>query len=275
MDNKSEVVVLPSRIQSPSSITTYKKCPRKYYYSYIEQLESKPSIHQVRGSVAHSVLDKFFTISLDAITKDNYAQSFRLAVQELLVKEWKASQDQMRDLGVSPDEEMVFFEETLTMLFHWLESFIQKFSKEEGSPQEIFKRLTPLRELQYVSDEHFVKGIIDVIEQHGSETRIMDYKTSNHSNIEEYRLQLAIYSLLFFEKHSKLPDKVGIYFLKDNHVKFINVDESLIIFAQQEVEMMHRNTLSKEKKFYPKHISSLCKWSTGQCDFYAVCSKDD
>jgi len=267
--------ILPSRVQSPSSITTYKKCPRKYYYSYIEKLEQKQSIHTIRGSIAHSVLDKFFTIDVSTLLKENYAHFFRLAVQDLLVKEWQSKQKEIEAIGVKKGSEIVFFEETLVMLFNWLEHFISRFSQEDGSVSEIFRKLTPLRELQYMSEDLFVKGIIDVIERHGPETRIMDYKTSNHSNIEEYRLQLAVYSLLYFERHKKLPDKVGIYFLKENKIKFVNVDDSLLDFAKKEIDLIHQNTFSKEKRHYPKHITSLCKWSSGQCDFYDVCMGDE
>ncbi len=215
---------------------------------------------------------RFAAVLLMLFLTNNF---FRNVVQDLLVSEWKLSQQKIRGLGVSERDEMRFFEETLLMVFNWLEGFVQRFSAESGSVSEIFHKLTPLRELSYVSDAHFVRGIIDVIEQHGSETRVMDYKTSNHSNIEEYRLQLAIYSLLFFERHKKFPDKVGIYFLKDNTTKFLNVDQELLDFAKREIELIHQNTFSKDKKFYPKHISSLCKWSTGQCDFYDVCVKDE
>ena len=268
-------VVVPSRIQSPSSITTYKKCPRKYYYSYIACLESKPSVHQVRGSVAHAVLEKFFLLDPKVLTSENYSALFRTRVQDVLVGEWKAVQPKFRELLMSEKEEQIFFEETLLMVFNWLEHFFGRFEQEKGSVADVFRRLTPLRELQYVSDEQWVKGIIDVVDKHGTETRIMDYKTSNHSNVDEYKLQLAIYSLLFHEKHGKLPDKAGIYFLKDNTIKFVQVDDALLGFAKKEIEMIHERTFSKDKKHYPKHISSLCKWSTGQCDFYDVCIKDD
>ena len=48
------------KVQSPSSIKTYKQCPRKYYYSYILGLEQPPNVHTVRGNIAHSVLEHFF-----------------------------------------------------------------------------------------------------------------------------------------------------------------------------------------------------------------------
>lgn len=275
MPVENSEVVVPSRIQSPSSISTYQKCPRKYYYSYIEHLPSKPSIAQVRGTIAHAVLEKFFNINVDSVSRDNFANFFRNSVQDLLVSEWKSSQKEFEQISISKADEMFYFEETLMMIFGWLEHFIQRVSVESGSVPEVFRKLTPLRELSYSSDFHFVRGIIDVIENYGGETRIMDYKTSNHSNLDEYRLQLAIYSLLYFEKHAKLPARAGIYFLKENKIKLINVDHDLLDFAKKEIELIHQKTFSKDKNHYPKHITSLCKWSTGQCDFYDVCMKDD
>ena len=55
------------RVQSPSSINTYFQCPRKYYYIYNMKLKTSPSIHLVRGLVAHKVLENFFTIQPEAI----------------------------------------------------------------------------------------------------------------------------------------------------------------------------------------------------------------
>ena len=49
-------------MQSPSSINTYKQCPRKHFYQYILNLPTKPSIYLIRGSIVHEVLEKFFDI---------------------------------------------------------------------------------------------------------------------------------------------------------------------------------------------------------------------
>ena len=268
-------VLVPSRVQSPSSIGTYNKCPRKYFYSYIACLPCKQNIAQIRGVIAHSVLDKFFSLDVNGVERQGVAKFFRLAVQDLLANEWRSVQKNIAEVGVSKNDEVFYFEETWRMISNWLEHFIPRFDAETGSVCEVFHRLTPLREMAYLSDEFFVRGIIDVIETHGSETRIMDYKTSNHSNIEEYRLQLAVYSLLFFEKHAKLPDKAGVYFLKENKIKFVDVDDSLLDFAKREIEMIHQRTFSRDKNDYPKNVTGLCKWSSGQCDFYDVCKSDD
>ena len=43
------------KYHSPSSINTYLRCPRKYFYRYIRKLKDKPSIHLIRGCVFRSI----------------------------------------------------------------------------------------------------------------------------------------------------------------------------------------------------------------------------
>lgn len=258
------------RVQSPSSIGCYKQCPRKYYYSYIAQLETKPNVHQVRGNIAHKVLEHFFDQDASKLTMEAFELGLMENMQELLLKEWKKADSQMKALGLTPAQRQFYFEDTLLMLLNWLNHFVRRVYTLEGSFPERFAKLTPIREQLMKSDSLKARGIIDAIEDYEGKIRIMDYKTSSHSNEEEYRLQLAIYTLLYFEKHGKMPDKAGIYFLKDRP-KYIDVDESLLELARREIELIHKHTQSDHIKEYPRSPSRLCKWSTGQCDFYDVC----
>ena len=50
---------MAKRIQSPSSINMYKRCPRKYYLHYILKKPIKPNIHLFRGSTVHSTIEIF------------------------------------------------------------------------------------------------------------------------------------------------------------------------------------------------------------------------
>lgn len=262
------------RVQSPSSISCYKQCPRKYYYQYIAQLETKPNVHQVRGNIAHKVLEIFFDQNVDHLSLDNFELGLMELMQDLLVKEWSKSEAQFKVLGLTPAQRQFYFEDTLLMLLNWLNHFVRKVYQLEGSFPERFAKLTPVREVLIESDALQAKGVIDAIENYDGQVRIMDYKTSNHSNEEEYRLQLAIYTLLYYEKHGRLPDKAGIYFLKDRP-KFIDVDESLLELARREIELVHRLTRSEHIKDYKRNPGRLCKWSTGQCDFFDVCRPFD
>src|SRR3989338_7328965 len=174
------IICMGKRVQSPSSINVYKQCPRKYYYQYILKLDTLPSIHTLRGNIAHSVLENFFDADLSMLNIKNFREPLQKRIQQLLIK-------------------------------HWNEKLVQKVkSFSDLSFQEIFKKLTPLRELEYQSHKYAVRGFIDAIEEMEDKRRLMDYKTSKRFHItEEYKLQLAIYALLYQEKHGVIPDQVG------------------------------------------------------------------
>lgn len=255
------------RVQSPSSINTYRQCARKYYYVYIEELEQLPSIHTLRGTIAHTVLERFFDWE-PGMSKEHAASLMQERIVALFVNEWKAQEAELAKLDMPEHEKRAYFEETLVMLFNWLNHFVQRVQQDaEPSLAVVFRKLTPVREQEYASDALKVHGFIDAIEHVDGKVCIIDYKTSKHAEISsEYRLQLAIYTLLYQEKHGNMPDRVGIYFLK-HHPVFMDADESLLELAKQEISMIHRMTTSSDIKNYPQKPGPLCNY----CDFFAVC----
>ena len=126
----------------------------------------------------------------------------------------------------------------------------------------------------YVSEKYHVKGIIDAIENVDGNIRLMDYKTSRSQNLNDHLLQLGIYSLLYHDKHGKIPKHVGVYFLKGEE-QFIEVDEALMDMAKKEIENIHASTQERDISHYPKKTSGLCKWRTGQCAFFDICKPFD
>lgn len=267
---------MAKRIESPSSINTFKQCQRRYYYQYIEKLPTLPSIHTVRGNIAHSCLEHFYDLDTSSFTEENYKLKCREAMQKLLLHQWGVYKKEVGELKLSQDLIRFYFEETMLMLINWVNQFLERLEetrqKKQMSVQEAFNYLTPVREIQYVSDNYSVQGFIDAIQHLDDEVHIIDYKTNHNLEVKDsIRLQLAIYSLLYFEKHGKLPSKAGIFFLR-HKLKLVPVDEELLELAKREIELIHAHTSATEKKEdYPKKVGPLCKWNGGQCDFYEIC----
>ncbi|HLD00590.1 MAG TPA: PD-(D/E)XK nuclease family protein [Candidatus Nanoarchaeia archaeon] len=267
---------MAKRLESPSSINTFKQCRRKYYYQYIEKLPTVPNVHQVRGNITHSVLEFFFDIDISEFSLENYALKCREIIQKLFLSTWKNYQSKLNELNLNQDIKQFYFEETMLMLMNWVNHFINDLkdiaAKKGISVQEAFKELTPIREQEINSKEHYVRGFIDAIKQVNEEIHIIDYKTNSTFEFKEsFKLQLAIYSLLYLELHGRKPDKVGIFFLRSK-LKMMNVDEDLLELARKEIAFIHGHTQEKEQmEHYPKTVSGLCKWKSGQCDFYGVC----
>lgn len=259
-------------MQSPSSINTYRQCPRKYFFVYSLKLPAKQSIHLVRGSVAHKALEDFFALMPELIGSD-YRLELQKFILALLEKAWKSAD--FSRLGMPACELAFYYEETQMMMVNWLNLFCKKISiamAQGSSFSDAFTMLKPKTEVKYIDNELNVMGYIDAIEEIAGKVRLMDYKTSKNAHIgDDYRLQLAIYALLYQRKHGKMPNKVGIYFLKSDE-QTIDVDESLILDAKFQIEQVHQETAEKNTiEQYPKKESPLCKWGSGQCDFYEYC----
>jgi len=267
---------MAKRIESPSSINTFRHCQRKYYYQYVEKLPTLSNIHQVRGNIAHSALELFFDIDLTFIPPEDYSHHFQSAMQRLFLGSWKSHQPELQRLNLSQDQERFYFEETMLMLMNWTTQFCEELGqtmlRKKMPLPEAFFSLTPIREQEFSSAGYSVRGFIDAIHQVENEVHIIDYKTNSSFEFkDEIRLQLAIYSLLYYEKHGKIPAKVGIFFLR-HKLKLMRVDEELLNLAKREIQLIHAHTSVKEQKEdYPKKVGPLCKWSTGKCNFYEIC----
>ena len=264
---------MAKRVESPSSINTFQQCNRKYYYQYIEKLPTKASIHTVRGNIAHSVLEEFYNLDTTVLSEQDYEKQFKIIIQKEFLVQWGKYKEELFALKISQEELAQYFEETLLMLLNWGNYFLQDFKQRySGSLQETFQKMKPVTEMEYSSDVLSVRGFVDAIHSIDDEVHIVDYKTNAHSEIKaSIKLQLGIYSLLYQEKHGKIPDKVGVFFLKDK-LYLLPVDQELLENAKRSIASIHEKTSSSEViQDYKKHVTPLCKWRTGQCDFYEAC----
>ncbi|GAI33759.1 unnamed protein product, partial [marine sediment metagenome] len=113
----------------------------------------------------------------------------------------KNKEPQLFKLNLLNEQLVFYFEETMLMLFNWLDDFIDRVKDYPDLEfSEIFRKLTPIREKHFLSKDFGVRGFIDAIEFAENKIKLIDYKTSRTPEItDEYRLQLAIYALLYKE----------------------------------------------------------------------------
>jgi len=275
MDTFPKRIPMPKRTQSPSSINTYRQCPRRYFYQYIVKLPTTENIHSVKGKIAHSVLEKFFDIDVKHFKEETFKKELSYYMKNLFNAFWVKSLEKFEDIGSNEREMVGAKQEIAEMLANWLQSFFDRIDSSGLNFHEAFGKFKPVEtEAEYESRAHMVRGFIDVVEDVDGEIKVLDYKTSGSFEItDDYELQLAIYALLYREKHGKLPHKLSIWFLKDKE-KVIEVDEKLIEKALGEIKNIHIKTESDLMDDYPKKTSNLCKWRTGKCDFYEQCFKE-
>ena len=254
---------MAQRIQSPSSINYNNMCPRCYYYRYIKKLSLAPSIHLIRGKIVHAALEDFFDLKTSEIDKEHYEIELNIILQSIFKQRWEESKDQLDELKLDEKQEKYFFGESVNMLNNWFNRFIKKVitRAEKTDFKEAFNTAKPQTEVHFVSEEHKVQGYIDAIEEFEGDVSLIDYKTSRMDHMtDEYKLQLAIYALLYNEKYGKHPNSVGIDFLRKNK-KYLKVDQELIDHAIEQCRLIQEKTKTDDIKDYPQSNHRFCECS--------------
>jgi len=178
------------------------------------------------------------------------------------------------DLKIDKETIRKFYDDSLEMLNGFLGRFVSELSSalNGSSIEEAFNKLKPQREVYLTSERYKIQGYLDAIYNNPKGVSIFDYKTSRRDEMsKEYKLQLAIYSLLYKETFNVLPSVVGIYFLRHGTDKVLDVDDSLISLATNACLDIQTKTVSDDIADYPRDLGPLCKWKGGACDFYDTC----
>jgi len=268
---------MPKRVQSPSSINTYKQCPRKYFYQYVLKYPTKQNIHCVRGNIVHEALEKFFALDTK-ILSDECKKDTSNYLKNIFDACWIGSAKRLQKVGLQQEKLDFYYQESVGMLANWLNQFFADVDKEMAKGldfKQAFDKLKPIQiEQQYKDAELMVRGYIDAIHKDDGIVTLMDYKTSKSSDLKpEYLLQMGIYAVLYEKEHGDYPHKVGLWFLKDTS-KIVDVTPDLVKNAEFEIEQIHASTESDRIGDYQRKKSGLCKWRTGQCDFHDVCNRE-
>lgn len=266
------------RLLSPSGINLYFQCPRKFYYRYILKLPMKDSIHTVRGTIVHTVLEKLYDIDENKLTNVNYKKVIYEYVSNLFEKEWQINIQKLNKLGLPSDELEFYYKDSQAQLDKWLQKFIdqlEKKLKEEFIIKKAWKYYYPThRELKLLSNGMGLIGYVDQVLTLGDRHLVIDFKTSKSPKLSpEYNLQLACYNLMYHEKYNVVPETF-LWFLKFG-LKKVPISKEIITDTKFKIEQVHQALKSSNILDYPKNITPLCKWSnangSGQCDFYDQC----
>lgn len=264
------------RLESPTSILTYMQCPRKYYYRYVERLEQKPSIHLVIGDLVHSTIASFHNSDISHMPTERFFQVLYARMMEDFRSRWDEKRRQLNSLGLELEEETTFHDEARIMLDNFYQHHINRvvaYQYRHGvSLEEAFKRLRPKTETKIVSERYGIMGVVDAIHDFDGKITIIDYKTSKNGEInDECLTQLALYALLYKESFGRAPDMVGIHFLRYGE-KILCVSPELLVLGEDACRRIQALTRTEDVTGFPQRFFGLCKFRSGQCDYYDACT---
>jgi CRISPR/Cas system-associated exonuclease Cas4 (RecB family) len=250
------------------------QCPRNYFFKYIKEVPTKSNLDQFRGKLIHSILETFFDLDFDIFSNANFEIEIKMVLMEKLNQMWLAAKKEIDAFGNDPERVKGYFYDSQKMISNYVDLFARDIHNilHQHNLRNAMKILTPEREVHLESKKYFVHGFLDAVHKR-DKTVILDYKTTSKDDIKDsYKNQLAIYALLYKENFNKLPDEVRIHFLMHG-IKTIPADDAMVKHAINLITKVHKSTLTDDIKHYTMNKSPLCKWHSGQCDFYEICSK--
>ncbi|ELY49844.1 RecB family exonuclease [Natronorubrum bangense] len=245
---------------SKSRVTTYKTCPRRFYYQYVLGLRTPDNYYTKRGRQVHKAYELYYENLLE-----HYA-----------------------DTGEIPEDLTELLPEDVSLWADWIEPYISNFimfeeARREAAPDaESFLPVGVEAEGWDWEQAPPLMGYADVILNASSVPEVqadegvvvVDFKTGKTPD-KKYRddgifLEGEYYSMLFSDDWD-IAAVAGYFPMNDDFlVSELNAERRSRIKTY--IEEM---TTGKIREDFPICEQPLCKWGKDddqQCDFYSICS---
>lgn len=246
---------LPKEYISYSQIRLYQTCPKKYYYTYIEQLKTPVNDKIFLGVIFHSIVEYYLT------EKISNKEPEKEALLERFEEQFTKKQQEQEILWTAP------VGETRRRGLAFVRHFIKEIAS-EIDPLMVEKELV----IQLPELDVNLKGIIDLVEKDFS---ITDFKTTtakwSKSRIKDSYLQMQIYRYLF---EKTFGDVV-------NHLKFRIIYSKNAVNIKDQVVSVKASDLDCSKMFdIIKYVVDNIRngvfyknenYTCGYCEFKDLC----
>jgi len=243
---------------SYSALDTFKQCPQKYKFQYIDKISAPKSKEAIFGTLIHSAL-RYFHEQGPVISP----------TEEDLLAFW-SSNWAPENFPDQREETALFAQGVQILKNYYLKNAPLKF--------DVVALETPF-ESPVASGQnfHIITGKIDRVDKtEDGMLEIIDYKTSKsmpaQKNVDA-NLQLAVYHIGLTNrwptiKQENRPIKTSLYFLKHGEkLSSIKTNEQLD-WAQENVIKLLENVLqARINEKFPPLPGPLCSW----CAFQKIC----
>jgi hypothetical protein len=234
---------------TPTSINTFIKCPRRYYYIHVARFKKLPNIHLIRGMTVHKTIESFYKINLKQCQGFDFID-LKLIIYNLFKQQWDKKKPLFSRITLTETDQEFFFQASLNMLYHFVEEYY--FNRE-------FERPDPVLEKTLSDKDLMIKGRVDAIHERwsGRSPLIVDFKTCKSKIITPaYSRQMGIYALLYYANFNIIPD-IKIHFLNfKNGLEKLPVSKSFLDLIKDLVLDIHRRIKSNDISDYP----CVCGW---------------
>lgn len=231
-----------------SRVDTYRLCPRKFRYRYLDRLPRVPAPALSFGASVHAALERFYDRKIPTPP----------TVEELrgyLYEEWDSS-------GFAEADR-----DTQLAYYRHAQEVLRRFHEREAPRYRLPAATEAWFELPL--DGAVVVGSIDRIDAHDDGAlEVVDYKTNRRAKSRarvRSSLQLALYALACEHLYGRLPTAVTLEFLVPGVSVRVPVEEVDLDGARAAVADTAEAVRSGGP--WPPTPNRLCDW----CDYRSVC----
>lgn len=240
---------------SPSRAGDYQQCPLMYRLKVIDKIPEPKTIHQVRGSLVHAVLEEMFSWPREART-------YPAAVKQLKPA-WERMQQQEPGCAAPVVDEMQLLVDARALLkgyFHM-----------EG-PERFDPHAQEMRVEAVLPNGVPVRGFIDRVDiAPTGEVRVVDYKTGKMPlprYADSARFQMRFYALVYWRLFGVIPTQLKLMYLKVMDTMIFNPSrEELEYFERDLGDLWAKIVADGQTGSFRPQQSKLCDW----CPFHDLC----
>jgi hypothetical protein len=262
-----------------TSLTTFKECPRKYYYSIVQGYATREqSVHRTFGIYLHEAYEHYHRLRAPYLTNDaaphGHEEAVRRVVKEMMVKTapWKS------------DDKIKNRRNLIRTIIWYLEEF-----KDDPAKTVILSNGRPAVELSFrfeIPDapDFLYCGHMDRIAEFGGDRFVFDYKSTKRALYTEYFAQFTPHNQMTgYTLGGKITFKepvagviidaaqVGVTFSRFSRGSAPRDDETLAEWLSQTAYWVKLAATYASENFWPLNESSCDKYFG--CPFRPVCSK--
>jgi RecB family exonuclease len=243
---------------SYSALDTFKQCPLKYKFQYVDKISAPKSKEAIFGTLIHNALKIFHD-----------PERIVSPTEEELLSFW--SENWVPSGYTDSREEAAAFAQGVLILKNY-------FAKNSPLQFNIMALETPFEAPIKIANEiHLVTGKIDRVDKIENDLiEVIDYKTAKKMPAQknvDHNLQLSVYHIGVANrwpsiKQENRPIKTSLYFLKHGEkLSSIKTNQDLQFAEEHVINLLEQVKKAHEEEKFPPQPGPLCPW----CPYQRIC----
>ena len=196
----------------------------------------------------HDAIGKFYSEINNNPSQTREEPVLQEIIEDALKDAWLKHMEDVTKLDLTGDEIAFFYQEAVGMTFNFVHDFLTN---------DELKSSKPTIEKTLFSKTYMTLGRVDAIHNSQAPPLLVDFKTCKSKELkDEYKVQMAIYSILYQENYGVKP-VVGIHYLKFKEgLETFTIGDDYLQEVKDLILETHEKTQSENIDDFP----CVCGW---------------